>query len=118
MNEHEHLNWFTLLLNKLFGHAVLALMAALKIAPRDPANPIPNFVAAAVLVCLLAVVFFLWLRPRISAERPGGTQQVMELLLTNSMGVGIRDLLDENVGHQGEKYGAMIGSIGIFVLIC
>jgi F-type H+-transporting ATPase subunit a len=116
MNEHEHLNWFTLLLNKLFGHAVVAVMAALKIAPRDPANPIPNFVAASVLVCLLAVVFFLWLRPRISADRPGGTQQVMELLLTNSMGVGIRDLLDENVGHEGREYLPLVGAISIFVL--
>src|ERR1700693_5987935 len=112
----EHLNWFTLLLNKLFGHAVLAVMAALKIAPRHPANPIPNFVAASVLVCLLAVVFFLWLRPRISAERPGGTQQVMELLLTNSMGVGIRDLLDENVGHEGREYLPLVGAISIFIL--
>ena len=51
-------------------------------------------------------------------DRPGGTQQCMEALLTNSMGVGIRDLLDDNVGHDGEKYTAMIGSIGIFVLIC
>src|SRR6202044_4162963 len=116
MNEHEHLNWFTLLLNKLLGHAVLAVMAALKIAPRDPASPIPNFVAASVLVCLLAVVFFLWLRPRISADRPGGTQQVMELLLTNSMGVAIRDLLDENVGHEGREHLPLVGAISIFIL--
>ena len=51
-------------------------------------------------------------------DRPGGTQQCMEALLTNSMGVGIRDLLDDNVGHDGQKYVAMLGSIGIFVLIC
>src|ERR1700683_811334 len=112
----EHLNWFTLLLNKLFGHAVLAVMAAVKIAPRDPANPIPNFVAASILVCLLAVVFFLWLKPRISADRPGATQQVMELLLTNSMSVGIRDLLDENVGQEGREYLPMVGAISIFIL--
>src|SRR3984885_1643819 len=116
MNEHEHLNWFTLLLNKLLGHAVLAVMAALKIAPRDPANPIPNFVAGTIAVCLIAMIFFLWLRPRISVDRPGATQQVMELLLTNSMGVGIRDLLDENVGPEGRNYMPLVGAISIFIL--
>ena len=66
----------------------------------------------------LAAVFFLWLKARISVDRPGGTQQCMEALLTNSMGVGVRDLLDDNVGHDAPKYVAMLGSIGIFVLIC
>jgi F-type H+-transporting ATPase subunit a len=33
------------------------------------------------------------------------------------MGVGVRDLLEDNVGHGGEKYLPMLGSIGIFVLL-
>ena len=69
-----------------------------------------------VVVFALAAVFFLWLRTRISVDRPGATQQCMEQLLTNSMGVGISDLLDENVGPDGRKYMPMLGSIGIFML--
>jgi F-type H+-transporting ATPase subunit a len=42
----------------------------------------------------------------------------MEALLTNSMGVGVKDLLDDLVGHGGEKYLAMLGTIGMFVLLC
>jgi F-type H+-transporting ATPase subunit a len=113
---HEHVNWFTILLNKVFGNLALALLSALHIHPKDAAYPIPNFVAAAVVVVLISVVFFLWLRPRISAERPGATQQVMELLLTNPMGVGIRDLLDENVEHGGSTFLPLVGSISIFIL--
>jgi len=113
---HEHVNWFTILLNKIFGNLALAVLSALHIHPKDAAYPIPNFVAAAVAVFLLSVVFFLWLRPRISAKRPGATQQVMEMLLTNPMGVGIRDLLDENVGHGAREYLPMVGTISIFIL--
>ena len=43
------------------------------------------------------------LRSRLSVERPGGFQQAAELLLTNPMGFGIKDLLEENVGHGARK---------------
>jgi len=112
----EHLNWFTVLLNKWFGGLALGLLSALHIVPKDHDYPIPNFIAAAIAVFLVSVVFFLWLRPRISVDRPGATQQVMEALLTNSMGVGIRDLLDENIEHGGRSHLAMVGSISIFIL--
>jgi F-type H+-transporting ATPase subunit a len=113
---HEHLNWFTVLLNKIFGGAANALLAALHIHPKDAVYPIPNYVAGSIAVSILAAVFFLWLRPRISVDRPGATQQVMEGLLTNSMGVGIRDLLDDNVEHNPRQYLPMVGSISIFIL--
>jgi F-type H+-transporting ATPase subunit a len=110
--------WVTVILNRLFGKPVLALLAALHIQPSNPDYPIPNHVAMELLVFLLAAIFFLWLKRRISADRPGGTQQCMEMLLTNPMSVGVQDLLKESVGHGWEKYVAMLGSIGIFVLFC
>ena len=114
----ERLLWVTIAVNHLLGKPVSALLEALHIHPANPEYPIPNHVVLQIVVFALAAVFFLWLKGRISADRPGGTQQCMEALLTNSMGVGIRDLLDDNVGHDGQKYVAMLGSIGIFVLIC
>ncbi len=42
----------------------------------------------------------------------------MEMLITNPFGMGVRDLLETNAGHGAKKYVAMLGSIGIFVLIC
>jgi F-type H+-transporting ATPase subunit a len=109
--------WFSIFLNRLFAKPVLALLAALHIRPENTAYPIPNHVAMEILAFLIAVVFFLWLKGRISVDRPGATQQCMEALLTNSMGVGVRDLLEDNVGHDANKYVAMLGSIGIFVLL-
>lgn len=105
-------------MNRLLGKPVLALLLALHITPSDPNYPIPNHVAMELLVFAVAVVFFLWLKSRISVDRPGAVQQCMEALLTNPLDLGVRDLLHDNVGHGFEKYVAMIGSIGIFVLLC
>lgn len=102
--------------NWLFGKPGLAILALVHIRPENPEYPIPNFLACEFLVILVAVIFFLWLKGRISADRPGATQQTMEILLTNSMGLGIKDLLDDIVGHGAEQHLPVLGSIAIFIL--
>jgi F-type H+-transporting ATPase subunit a len=103
--------------NAVLGKPVLALLTLLHIHPENPQYPIPNYIAMEFLVFLLAALFFLWLKPRIRADRPGGTQQVMEMLLVNPMGVGIKDLLDDIVGHGSDQHIALIGSIALFIFI-
>jgi F-type H+-transporting ATPase subunit a len=112
----ENILEITKLVNALFGKMALALLNALQIHPSNTKYPIPNHIAMEFLVFGVAAVFFLWLRARLSVERPGGTQQVMELLLRNPMSLGVADLLENNVGHGAMKYVPMIGSIGLFVL--
>ncbi len=107
----------TKLVNLLLGKPAAALLALLHIHPANSEYPIPNFFAMEIVVFLFAVIFFLWLKARISADRPGATQQAMELLLTNSMGVGIKDLLDDIVGHGSERHIPLFGTIGIFILL-
>lgn len=113
----HHVTWFTVFLNKIFGKFVLALLAALHIKPHDPAHPIPEHVAMSLLVILLAMVGVLWLKRRLSVDRPGAAQQVAEMLLTNPLGVGIRDLLDNNVGHHGRQFLSFVGTVGLFILL-
>lgn len=113
----ERLLWITVLVNKLLGKPAAMLLAAIHVHPSNPEYPIPGYVAMQVLVFLAAIVFFLWLRGRISVENPGMAQQCMEGLLTNPMGIGARDLLQESVGHDGDRYLPMIGSIGIYILL-
>jgi F-type H+-transporting ATPase subunit a len=98
MEHHE--SWFTAFLNKVTG------------------LHIPDHVAMSILVVLIGVVFVMWLKPRLSVERPGATQQVMEWLITNPLGAGIRDVLDQNVHHHPEKYVAAVGSVSLFILLC
>ena len=114
----EHPIWVTVLVNRLFGKLAVTVLAALHITPSNPAYPIPNHIAMELLVFALAAIFFLWLKKRISVDHPGGAQQSMEMLLVNSMNIGVRDLLNENIAHGAERYVSMLGSIGIFVLFC
>lgn len=107
----------TKLVNWLFAKPALALFALLHVHPASTEYPIPNFFAMELLVFAFAIVFFMWLRARMSAESPGATQQCMEFFLTNPMGVGVRDLLDDIIGHGGQKHLAIIGSIAMFVLL-
>ena len=114
----HHVLGVTKLVNWLLGKPVAALLAVLHIQVENPQYPIPNHIAMELVVFTVAAVFFLWLKRRLSVERPGAVQQCTEMLLTNPMGVGVRDLLDDIVGHGAERYLPMLGSIGIFVLFC
>ena len=69
------------------------------------------------VVLIIGTILAMLLRTRLSVERPGAFQQSAEMLLTNPMGFGIKDLLEENVAHGAEKYIPFIGSISIFVLL-
>jgi hypothetical protein len=100
----EHVLGFTKLVNLLLGKPALALLAALHITPSNPEYPIPNHIAMEFLVFIFSIVFFLWLRARLSVDNPGATQQCMEALLHNNMNLGVSDLIDSNIGHGGERY--------------
>lgn len=114
----EHILGITKLVNWILGKPALALLSLLHIQPSNPEYPIPNHISMEILVFFVAAVFFLFVKSRLSVERPGGLQQCMEAFITNPMGVGVRDLLEENAGHGAGKYVAMLGSIGMFVLMC
>jgi len=111
-------HWITEFINKVLGGPVAALLQALGIPVEDAHHPIPEYLATELVVLVVAAVFFFWLRGRLSVDRPGGVQQCLETLLTNPMGVGIRDLGHDIIGHGADKYLPMLGSIGIFVLLC
>src|ERR1700675_2138306 len=113
----HHVNRLTLLVNHYFGHFAISLLSLLHITPRDPAEPIRQHVVMAFCVLIVGTLVSLFIRARLSVEKPGATQQVAELLLTNSMGFGIRDLLEENTGHDGARYVPLVGYIAIFILI-
>src|SRR5438309_11730214 len=113
----EHVTVLTQLVNHYLGRFALALLSAFHISPENPDLPIPEHVVMGFMVLILGTVLALLLRSRLSVERPGGFQQVAELLLTNPLGFGIKDLLEENVGYEGIKHVPWVGSISVFILL-
>ena len=113
----EHASWITQLVNHYLGGAALALLSALRIRPNNPELPIPEHVVMGLLVLAVGTVLALWVRSRLSVEKPGASQQIAEFLLTNPLGFGINDVLEENAGHHWERYVPMVGSVALFILI-
>jgi F-type H+-transporting ATPase subunit a len=113
----EHVLGITRFVNHFLGPLALSLLHALHITPENPELPIPQHVVMGLVVLLIGTLFALFVRSRLSAEKPGAAQQVAEMLLTNPLGIGIRDLLEENTGHDAPKYIALVGSISIFILL-
>lgn len=109
----EHELWFTSILNKLLGGITSLLLVKLGVPPADPAHPIPNYVAMEVLVILLILAGAFLLRSRLSVEKPGKFQHLMEVVVEFT-----RDLNAEIIGHASERYIAMIGTLGIFIGLC
>jgi F-type H+-transporting ATPase subunit a len=113
----HHVSELTQFVNHYLGGIALAIFHLLHLKPSDPQMPIRESTVMALLVLVVGTVLALFLRSRLSVEKPGATQQVAELLLTNPLGFGIQDLLEENVGHGAEKYVPFVGSISIFILL-
>jgi F-type H+-transporting ATPase subunit a len=109
----EHEIWFTALLNKLLGGPVSSGLALVGWPPTNPAHPIPNYVAMEILVILVILTAAILLRRRLSVENPGRFQQVTEVIVEFTQG-----LVDEIIGRGGRRYVAMIGTLGIFILLC
>src|ERR1700674_3574190 len=113
----HHVSWLTHLVNQILGAPALALLKALHIKPSYPDTPIPEHVVMALMGLVVGTVLALLLRARLSVERPGATQQIADRSLTNHMGFGINDVLEENAGHHWQKYVPMVGSVALFILL-
>src|SRR5690242_502137 len=113
----EQAAWLTQFVNHHLGHFALALLAALHIQPSKPEQPIPEHVVMAVVVVIIGTILALVLRSRLSVEKPGAMQQVAEMLFTNPLGFGIKDLLEENVHHGASQFIPFVGTISVFVLL-
>jgi len=111
--EAEPILWFTALLNRLLAGPVNALLRALNIPAGNPHEPIPNYVAMQILVALIIIVLFSLLRARLSMDRPGGLQHILEVGYDY-----MREMAEEVIGHHGRHYVPMVLTLGIFILFC
>jgi F-type H+-transporting ATPase subunit a len=103
---------FTALLNKLFAGPVVAFLHALGISVKNEAAPISNVFAMEILTFLLLVVFFAVVRARLSVDKPGTLQHVMEGF--NSF---ISTQSHDFIGHGSERFTSFLVPLCMFILV-
>jgi F-type H+-transporting ATPase subunit a len=109
----EHELWFTAILNKVLGGPVDAMLNRLGAPAANAAHPIPNYIAMELLAALVILTVSLVLRRTLSVESPGTLQHAMESVVEF-----VGNMNEEVIGHGSERYLAMVGTLGIFILLC
>lgn len=90
------------------GNSILALFRQ---HAENPERPWANFIVMQIVVALIVIVLFALLRTRLSVDKPGKLQQIMEELYGF-----LRGQSEENVGHHGRRYLPLFGTLFIFIL--
>jgi len=109
MQEHEL--WLTALFNNYLAGVGNALLGLVHVTAKDPARPWANFIVMEILVTVVLLVLFGLLRGRLSVDRPGKLQHVMEAIYNF-----LHNQSEETVGHHGHKYLAFFGTLFFFIL--
>ena len=109
---HDEL-WITALFNKYLAGVANTLLSVVRLHAEDPARPWGNFVTMQFLVVFIFIGVFAYLRPRLSADRPGRMQHVFEIVYGF-----LREQTDDVVGHGGTRYLHFFGTIFLFILFC
>src|SRR2546430_7495227 len=73
---------------------------------------IPDHVIMAALVLLISAIVFPLVSRRFSRDNPGPLQHVLELVVD-----GLKGLLHEIIGHEGDRYLYIIGAFATFIFI-
>lgn len=101
--------WFTKLFNDHLaglGNAILGVFGLPAVA-----RPWQNFITMQIVVALILIVVFALLRSRLSVDRPGKMQHIFEVVAGF-----LRGEATDQIGHDGPKYLAFIGTIFFFIL--
>lgn len=72
----------------------------------------PDHIVMAVFVAVLLSAFAVFFRRRISVEKPGRFQLLLEGLVG-----GLLSLLRDNVGAKGRPFLGLVGTLGLFILV-
>jgi F-type H+-transporting ATPase subunit a len=113
MEKLHHELWIVHAINVIFGPIAAAILRALGREVPAHGNIIPDYLAVIILLIAVLTVFSLLVRSRLSVEEPGKLQIVLEDGLTGLLG-----MLDDVVGPKGRRYLPLVGTLGLFILLC
>jgi F-type H+-transporting ATPase subunit a len=101
-----------LLIVNLVNRLAAAIAAALGIPVQDPTEIVSDSLVMCGVVVLIILALGLFLRSRLSVEKPGKVQIVLEDLVSFVLG-----MLKEDIGPKGPRYIGLIATIGLFIWI-
>jgi len=107
----EHEIWITALLNSTLAAPANAIMGAVGLK-HDPSHPWSNWMAIEILVVLILVVLFAVVRARLSVDKPGKLQHVLELIY-EFLGAQAEEI----IGHDAKKFRVYFGTMFFFILV-
>lgn len=73
---------------------------------------VPDHVIMALLVLVISCILFPFAARRIRRDNPGPLQQTFELVIE-----GLKTMLRDIIGHEGEAYLPMIGAFTVFIFV-
>jgi F-type H+-transporting ATPase subunit a len=111
MPEHEVDLWTTKLFNRFLTGPLDSLLNAIGRPPENPAHPWENWITMEILVVVIIMVLFAFLRSKLSADKPGRLQLTFEAIYGFISGQA-----HDAVEHGASKYVPFIGTLFIFVL--
>jgi F-type H+-transporting ATPase subunit a len=106
-----HELWITALFNRFLAGPANSVLNAVRHPSADPANPWSDWMVCEILVVLVMVVLFGYLKNRLSVDKPGKLQHVFEVTYEF-----FKASAEEVVGHDGPRYLAFFGTIFLFIL--
>ncbi len=111
MQERELDLWPTKLFNDFLAAPANAMRSAMGRPAGDPTHPWPNWLAMEILVVLIIMVLFAYLKSRLSADRPGKLQLTFEAIYQFIAGQA-----HDAVEHGYKQYVPFFGTLFIFIL--
>jgi F-type H+-transporting ATPase subunit a len=106
-----HQLWITRIFNNLLAGPADSVLYAIHYPNFNPKRPWSDWMVCEIVVVAFILVFFAILRPRLSVDRPGKAQHVMEVLYDF-----FHASSEEVVGHNGPKYLPFFGTVFIAIL--
>jgi F-type H+-transporting ATPase subunit a len=107
----EHPLWIVEAVNAVLGKPVAALLGALGFHVEGPEVIPPHIVMTMLIVAVITVVCLI-MKSRLSVDRPGKFQ----ILLEDGV-LAVRGLLREWIGAEGDQYLPLIATFGLFILL-
>ncbi|UCE41964.1 MAG: F0F1 ATP synthase subunit A [Candidatus Aminicenantes bacterium] len=112
MEELEHSLFIVELINKILSKPLSSVFSLVGIEVKNPEHLIPDYVVMSVIAAGLLILFFS-LSSRKPSLIPSKIQSVLELIIQF-----FESLLNDLIGKEGKKYLPLVGTVGLFILVC